>query len=502
MLQEQFYPTPKEVAEKMVAPYAKDIRDRSIIDPSAGAGHLLDAVLDCRIKWLQEKVPDYYDYHDREARSMKAQCHAIEIDPDLQATLRGKGYELIGEDFLSFNTPFHFDLWLMNPPFKDGAKHLLKAWEMCKGGDIVCLLNAETIKNPYTQERRLLQAIVEQHGTVEYLGQVFANSERPTDVEIAMVRLSKEHGDNLWDDIGGKKTSFEEMEEDFQHNQVTREGIIDQLLRVHQEAAHHYKQFRQAQARMNYLNSYFDFPPEREQLKAKHNASQGEQYNVYLKNLTNAAWRTLFRLTGFKNRMTSKVREQFEANQAKAASYEFSKENISMILDALVQNIGRMAKQCVLDAFDECTKYHKYNRVHVEGWKTNDAFKVTKKVILPNVVEFNFSGRYSLTYRAQWGIIADLDKAMCFLSGKRIEDIVTLPQAISEHESNRENRIIKKECRSEFFHIRYYKKGTVHITFLDDKLYERFNILVAKERGWLPEGWEEKETVSTDLVKL
>jgi hypothetical protein len=90
MLQEQFYPTPKEVAEKMVAPYAKDIRDRSIIDPSAGAGHLLDAVLDCRIKWLQEKVPDYYDYHDREARSMKASAMQSKLIQTCKPPFEGK----------------------------------------------------------------------------------------------------------------------------------------------------------------------------------------------------------------------------------------------------------------------------------------------------------------------------------------------------------------------------------------------------------------------------
>ena len=39
----------------------------------------------------------------------------------------------------------------MNPPFSEGDKHLLKAINIMKnGGQIVCILNAETIKNPYS----------------------------------------------------------------------------------------------------------------------------------------------------------------------------------------------------------------------------------------------------------------------------------------------------------------------------------------------------------------
>ena len=45
----------------------------------------------------------------------------------------------------------------MNPPFSNGDKHLLKALQMQeKGGNIVCLLNAETLRNPYTESRKEL----------------------------------------------------------------------------------------------------------------------------------------------------------------------------------------------------------------------------------------------------------------------------------------------------------------------------------------------------------
>lgn len=46
----------------------------------------------------------------------------------------------------------------MNPPFSDGVKHLLHAIEIAEktGSEIVCILNANTIKNPYSNGRKLL----------------------------------------------------------------------------------------------------------------------------------------------------------------------------------------------------------------------------------------------------------------------------------------------------------------------------------------------------------
>jgi len=53
-------------------------------------------------------------------------------------------------------------------------------------------LNAETLRNPYTKTRQLLcQIIGDNNGTIEYLGDCFSTAERKTDVQVAMVRLTK-----------------------------------------------------------------------------------------------------------------------------------------------------------------------------------------------------------------------------------------------------------------------------------------------------------------------
>jgi len=44
------------------------------------------------------------------------------------------------------------------------------------------------------------------------------------------------------------------------------------------------------------------------------------------------------------------------------------------------------------------------------------------------------------------------------------------------------------KCESTFFEIRYYMKGTLHLYFRDERLWNQFNILAAKGRNWLPSG--------------
>ncbi len=67
---------------------------------------------------------------------------------------------IVHDDFLTFQSRKHYDLIVMNPPFADGEAHLLKAIELQKrwGGQIRCLLNAETLLNPYTNRRKVLQS--------------------------------------------------------------------------------------------------------------------------------------------------------------------------------------------------------------------------------------------------------------------------------------------------------------------------------------------------------
>lgn len=162
----QFYPTPNKVIKKMLEPYTGKVHrggingrmvdsytltNKHILDPSAGKGNILKYII------------NEFD------RYTKPKLYAIELDFDLQDILKSNDdINLIHNDFLTYNDDIFFNLILMNPPFANGDEHLLKAWEILIEGDIVCLLNKETIDNPYSKTRELLSNIIKENGSVEY----------------------------------------------------------------------------------------------------------------------------------------------------------------------------------------------------------------------------------------------------------------------------------------------------------------------------------------------
>src|ERR1017187_1621818 len=141
-MNQDFYPTPKKLIRRMLE--GVDFHEvRDVLEPSAGKGDICD--------YISSK----FEYRGANGRNV---MDVIEIDEDLQATLKGKGYNLIHDDFLTFETNKVYDLIIANFPFSEGDHHILHAIELMErtGGNLVCLVNAETIKNPYTNLRQML----------------------------------------------------------------------------------------------------------------------------------------------------------------------------------------------------------------------------------------------------------------------------------------------------------------------------------------------------------
>lgn len=145
----QFYPTPRWLADRAWNMFS-DREFTRVLDPSAGEGALAQAA-----------PRDYYD------RAPKVDV--IEIDASKHPILREHGLRVVGLDFLGFEGGHCYTHVVMNPPFAAGAKHVLKAWDMLWEGEIVAILNAQTLRNPFSAERKRLLQLVEDHGSVEYI---------------------------------------------------------------------------------------------------------------------------------------------------------------------------------------------------------------------------------------------------------------------------------------------------------------------------------------------
>ena len=82
----------------------------------------------------------------------------------------------------------------MNPPFANGVKHVLHAWDILFSGEMVAIVNAETIRNAFSNERQLLIKIIEDNnGTVEFVTDAFQSDDTEVKavVEVAIIHLVK-----------------------------------------------------------------------------------------------------------------------------------------------------------------------------------------------------------------------------------------------------------------------------------------------------------------------
>ena len=473
MFDAEFYPTPKSVIRKMVEPYRNKIEDLAILEPSAGKGDILDFIKE--------------NYFTSRYNNERFNPYCLEKSKDLQFILNEKKYRVIGDDFLSYSGDYFFDLIIMNPPFSNGDEHLLHAWNILKEGDICCLLNAETLNNPFSERRKLIAKLIEDFGSVEFLGSAFQKAERTTDAEIAIVRLAKKEKNNL--DFNFEGVNSEDninLNEDILNNQLMALDTIGNMVLQYERLKETFVSFLKANDGLKFYSQglFTEYATIEKLITADGNNKQ--KYNSFCDNTKLEIWKMVIDKTGMQRYMTNNVRQNFSKFITSQGSMDFTKENVKNLIRTLILNKNTILENAITDIFDLFTKYHKENRCYIEGWKTNDKWKVNMKVILPGFVETNYNGNYSRNVH-HWDQYSDIEKVMCYITGKTYESITHLDDLI------RQVRIGDFSAqRSEFFTFRCYKKGTLHIEFNDPYLWEEFNLRACAGKNWLPEA-EQKE---------
>ena len=475
----QFYPTPEKLADKMVSKLRlKDYM--SILEPSAGKGDLVSA--------LSRRAKE---------EGYKFDLNCIEISPELRAILKDKHYNIVGYDFLSYKGLTKYDVIIMNPPFSEGDKHLLKAINIMKnGGQIVCILNAETIKNPYSNTRQdLLNKLHFYCADIEFLQNEFLEAEVKTNVEIALIYIDIPCVEKK-DILSDLKKSFEEEyrdedkdEDDFSDNQIVENDIIEALIKQYNfECELGLKVIREFKTLQKYVPKHENgqYLLNLNVLNLKESESGLSLENRYLRELRGRYWGKFFMSDKITKLMTYELSEQYMAELNHMRAYDFSKENILQIQLDLSKNMIQNMDDAILRVFDKLTYEHsmgKNKNIHYyNGWKTNKACIVNKKVIIPFYGSlFTKWGDWDLSIIR--GYFQEIEQIFNYLDGCETEgrDFLSIISDLSYCSKYDGERI---ECK--YFDLDLKKKGTVHVYFKNEKLLKKFNIFAGRKKGWLP----------------
>ena len=487
-----FYSTPEALAVRMVD-MIDTKRVHFVLEPSAGKGDLVDK--------LKSKMR-YHGYSNitgKHGSDVEIDC--IEQDGNLQSLLKGAGKRLIFDDFLKFETFKKYDLILMNPPFSEGDKHLLKALEMMKnGGQVVCLLNAETLKNPYSNSRKeLTQKLAQLGAEIKYLDGTFTEAERVTNVEVALIyvdiparepvslildSLEKAPEMGITDFTADKEITFYELLKRmvYQFNLEAKAGIklINEYCRLQP-----YLMNRLDTSKDNYAKPIFEI---RFDDKDWYSGRAANMVNQYLKKLSYKYWYDLGDNPDFRVQLTSNLADIYYQKLLELSDYDFNLHNIEQVNKELQSQMTAAVEDTILALFDElsdkyswypeCTKnIHYYN-----GWRTNIAHMINKKVIIPMQTTDSWDNEIDVTKYSTVRKINDIEKVMDYLNDGKVAPYMDIERVLQTAKYDGQTRNIE----SKYFILTFYKKGTVHLTFKNAELLKKFNIFGSQKKAWLP----------------
>lgn len=532
---DQFYPTPPSVAKRMLEGVDWN-KVKTVLEPSAGKGDLIlaaaqarydddhynrmeldaDAVeIDpylreiCKYNFSGEKINEYYERY-RELDYIGYGKRTPEQEEEYESLRREResrrnvNLHIVHDDFLTYRTYKKYDLILMNPPFKNGDLHLIKALEMQKdGGAVICLLNAETVRNPYTDTRRLLRhKLSELNAEIEYIEDAFStDAERKARVDVAIVKAyipPAEYESTFFDRM--KKAVDEEHIPDPELTQLIPSDSIEQAICLYNaEVAATMELIKEYNALVPYISksitgdSLYEKDPILTLTVNGDRGYEGLNIQKYMRAVRLKYWRAFFKNDEFTGKLTSNLRDQFYAQVDKMADYEFSAFNIKQVMVEMNASMQKGVHETILALFEKLTVEHSWypecskNRHYYNGWKTNQAHKIGKKCIIPeNGLFASYSwSRETFEVHKVYSVLSDIEKAFDYLDGGFFKGSRLGLESFVRF-ANERGQTRNIECT--YFLVDIFKKGTVHIKFRPEAmpLVERLNIYAAQNKNWLP----------------
>ncbi|HID9103467.1 DUF4942 domain-containing protein [Klebsiella quasipneumoniae] len=186
-----------------------------------------------------------------------------------------------------------------------------------------------------------------------------------------------------------------------------------------------------------------------------------------IRNIDSSIWRDLMLKSGMMALMDAQARDQWHKNLEEGDLPAISEANILSTFEQLHLNKREVFERGIINVFKGLSW----------DYKTNSPYSFGKKIIINNLVTHNRWG-FSLNWGWRRDQLADLERMLFLLDGKPIPDnLGDISIRLMEH--IRANPA-KNAYEDEYFSIRYFQKGTAHLTFKRLELIEMMNDIIAK----------------------
>lgn len=144
-----------------------------------------------------------------------------------------------------------------------------------------------------------------------------------------------------------------------------------------------------------------------------------------------------------------------------------SEENILSTFKQLHQSEGEVFERCVINVFKSLGL----------DYKSNSPCRFSRKIIVNGLVKHDRWG-FGLNWGRQRDRLADLERMLMLLDGKPVPDNrADVTRRLSDHiDENRQGT----SYEDEMFIVKFFQKGTAHITFKRSELVDKLNDVIAR----------------------
>lgn len=454
MFDSEFYPTPKNVINQM----GIDCVNKIVLEPSAGKGDIVDYLISNRVK----------------------EVLTCEKNKDLAEIIKNKSV-FLKYDFFDVTPSMvsHIDVIVMNPPFSNANKHIVHAYQIApEGCEIIALCNYETVsgqQNRYSE----LSKLISNYGVSENLGDCFLKAERKTGVEVGLVKLYKP--------VVSENASFdgffmdEEEECQFSENGIVPFNEVRAMVQRYVGSMKCYDRLEAVKQELIYTTKAIGITDYSLSIGHDNTISTKEQFS---KKLQKISWDHIFNKLNMAKYVTSGVMKDINLFVEKQSNIPFTEKNIYRMFEIIIGTQDQTFAKSLEECIDSFTKYTHENRYGVEGWKTNIGYMLNKKFIVNNIVKDHWynNGKLELSYGQTRDRIEDLTKVLCRLTGENYDTLKKIRTLFEEGV----DRGVWYDYN--FFKIKCFKKGTMHLVFKEKKHWYTLNKAYGELKGFsLPE---------------
>ena len=205
-------------------------------------------------------------------------------------------------------------------------------------------------------------------------------------------------------------------------------------------------------------------------------AKASDRCHMLLNRMDSDGWRFLMDQSGLYTFMDSKTRDKVRSQIREKQMPELTLDNIKSVFADLHQRRGELLVDGVENLYRQLSWCHKTNLPHMLG----------QKLIFNGLVSYNPRYGFSSGYTERRDLLDDLERLLCKLDDKPEPDHREAVSARFYHYLYA--RSAAQEMETEYFTMKWFKKGTMHLFIKDAEKVAGLNqLLASRYPGMLPE---------------